>query len=175
MCHRSRLEQHVNHALQGDLVYVDIRGKQPVQRDRPQHLIDWLQHQLVPFLSSRQSFFSFPIVPTFMISVTGWALEYPVIYTLHSESDDPAIEWDEWEPRTNCLGGQLLTVIRVLIHGLGTSSYMLLSFSYPSPLITDDIQALVREKMEQRVAQAPIHNLRVEVVKEQVVLDQVAL
>ncbi|KAF7729986.1 hypothetical protein EC973_003399 [Apophysomyces ossiformis] len=177
LCHPQLLEEHMTCALHGDLVFIDIRGKQPFKRDQPQHLMDWLQQQLAPFLASKQVFFLCPIVPPFMIAITGWALEYPVVYTLHSEAeDDPRIEWDEWEPRANCLGGQPLTVIRVLIHGLDKTSYPLLSFSYPTQLITTDVQALVREKMEPRVAQVTFQcPLRLEVTKEQVVLEQVAL
>lgn len=94
-------------------------------------LIAWLENKLLPFISTPQdiTFYS-DIVPTCMVSLTGWLLEYPIIYTTHLSNDDAMDELDEWEERKNCLGGnQLLQLIQVWL-----GEHMLLSFSYPATL-----------------------------------------
>lgn len=61
-----------------------------------------------------------------MVSLIGWLLEYPIIYTTHLASDQPTSQLDEWEQRTNCLGGRYLSLVQLWL-----SDHMLLSYSYP--------------------------------------------
>lgn len=104
----------------------------------------WLKDRLLPFLSSSETVFYSSVVPTCMVAITGWILEYPVIYTTHLSMDSPEDELDEWEIRTNCLGNRCLQVIQVWM-----SNHMLLSFSYPVSLI--DNQEILENDIKHKI------------------------
>ncbi|KAI9029682.1 hypothetical protein CLU79DRAFT_735407 [Phycomyces nitens] len=178
-----RLRQHCQTTLtKGGLVYVDIQGKQPVLRDCPGQLTHWLTNTLQPFLDQQLEVLFSPTVPTCMITLTGWALEYTVIYTSHHDLDTLDSELDEWQVRTNCLGSRCLNVVRIWIHhfGLPKQEHMLLSFSYPATLLTLEHQAKIEAdfglKIQCRLQETDrFKTSQVEVVREQVNLDRVAL
>ncbi|KAL0081910.1 hypothetical protein J3Q64DRAFT_1753997 [Phycomyces blakesleeanus] len=174
-----RLRQHYETTLAKDTsAYIDIQGKQPVLRDCPSQLTDWLTHNLKPFLDNRppRDILFLPTVPTCMVTLTGWALEYPVIYTSHQDSDTLDSELDEWEVRTNCLGGRCLNVVRILIDGhvlvhnnvddhknehalrpaaqntpKQETQMMLLSFSYPATLLTKEHQLKIQSDLDTKI------------------------
>jgi hypothetical protein len=139
------------------------------------HLIAWLQDKLLPFLSSNTQYYYYsPFVPTFMVALTGWALEYPVIYTTHLITDDPEGELDEWEVRPNCLGSRTLNVIQVWI-----GEHMLLSFSCPYSLYNETMEQHLKLKIDQRLDDVAssfdwLSNKCV-IKKEQIKLDRFAL
>jgi hypothetical protein len=138
------------------------------------HLIAWLQDKLLPFLASTNTNYYSPAVPTFMVALTGWALEYPVIYTTHLITDDPEGELDEWEVRPNCLGSRALNVTQVWVQ-----DHMLLSFSCPCSLFNDTMEHHLKFKIDQRLAQAPIWadwlSNKCVIKREQIKLDRFAL
>jgi len=89
------------------------------------HLIALLQEKILPFINSSQLVYHSSILPTFLVAFTGWALEYPVIYTTHLITDDPEGELDEWEAKSNCLGSRTLNLVQIWV-----SDHMLLSFTF---------------------------------------------
>lgn len=109
-------------------------------------MINWLENKL----DMKKTVVYSPIVPPFMVALTGWALEYPVIYTTHLITDDPEKELDEWEPRPNCLGSQVLNLVQVWL-----GDHMLLSFSFPlvslSQQVSENIQINLENKLNMRV------------------------
>lgn len=138
------------------------------------HLIAWLRDKLLPFLSLYDTYYFSPVVPTFMVALTGWALEYPVIYTTHLITDDPESELDEWEVRPNCLGSQLINVTQVWIE-----DHMLLSFSCPCILFSTTVGQDLKHKIDQRLNNVPSHfdwlSNQCLIKKEQIKLDRFAL
>jgi hypothetical protein len=136
----------------------------------------FLIQELGPYLQQQTSSNTLMVstLPCFMVVLTGWLLEYPVMYVCHQEDEI----LDEWEPRLNCLGNQPLEWIKLQID----ESHTLLSFTYPAQLFSDskeqqNILDQVRTKFSQRVAQPcaswPAMNLKV--TQETVTLDRVAL
>ncbi|KAI8646073.1 hypothetical protein BD408DRAFT_410628 [Parasitella parasitica] len=129
------MKQHLESTLREPTkwTYISVEGIEPVKTDPPMHLIVFLQEKLLPFINSCQLVYYSSILPTFLVAFTGWALEYPVIYTTHLITDDPEDELDEWEARSNCLGSRALNLTQIWI-----SDHMLLSFTYL--LLTDKQQ-----------------------------------
>lgn len=114
------------------------------------------------------------IVPTCMVSMIGWALEYPIVYTTHVPTDQPQDQLDEWETRTNCLGARQLQLVQLWL-----ADHMLLSYSYP--IISDldnllDVQAKVNHRLT-RLKNTPdwLNGVYCEVKREQIKLDRFAL
>jgi hypothetical protein len=148
-----------------------------------------LEQCLVPFLKSDQDIYYSDHVFTFMVCLTGWCLEYPIIYTTHSESDGLQEEIDEWEePKPNCLGGRPLTLIQVWLNNLRLldekqSQYNLLSFSYPSCLLNSDEQTKLERELKLRIDRRLVNNDRhhwikqgqCEIRREQINLERFAL
>lgn len=145
----------------------------------PAQLIEWLQLQLQPFLQSGQIFFKNATLPTCMVALTGWALDYPVVYVSHRDGDNETTE-DEWELKPNCLGNQPLHVIRVSLMDLpwAPPNHALLSFSYPVALLTleeqHQLQSDMVSKIQQRIVEGNL-DARVSLTMEHVTLDRVAL
>lgn len=118
-----------------------------------------------------------------MVTLTGWLLEYPVIYVLDDENVSMDLELDEWQPRSNSLGGVPLTVIRVWACGLAASDYLILSFSYPSDLHDSQHMLLPGNMMEKRLEEAKkdkkwtfiLQHVLIKTSTETVTLDRVAL
>jgi hypothetical protein len=142
-------------------------------------LITWSENKLLPFASSQETVFYAEIIPTCMVAITGWLLEYPIIYTTHLSEDDPMDELDEWEERKNCLGGnQILQLIQVWL-----LDHMLLSFSYPcsSDINEKELTAKLKRKIDQRLDDLKmkpdwlIHCSCCEIRREQIKLDRFAL
>ncbi|CDH53277.1 predicted protein [Lichtheimia corymbifera JMRC:FSU:9682] len=194
ICHRETLQSHLDTTLnkpeQWD--YVDVRGKQgpPIKRSSPPPvLINWLQQRLLPFLNQKDDpFFLSRMVPYYMVALTGWLLEYPIIYCSHDEDpnettdNDLDCEWDPWQVRPNCLGDRPLCLVRVwIIHP--HQRYMLLSFTYPKELTIASPVAMIQSKYQHRLLQVAhddhslefIRGAHVDVSHETVTLDRVAL
>ncbi|RUS22395.1 hypothetical protein BC937DRAFT_89443 [Endogone sp. FLAS-F59071] len=53
-------------------------------------------------------------LPLCLIALTGWILEYPIIYIQNEEQEG---ERGEWQSRSNCLGNVRLTVVRLKLLG----------------------------------------------------------
>lgn len=134
----------------------------------------------MPFISTEETYFYSSILPTCMVSITGWILEYPIIYTTHVLSDKPTDELDEWEQRTNCLGNQVLQLVE---YWLPLTDHMLLSYSCPSNSMTTNEDHLMQElklKINQRIGELNptpdwLKNTNCEIRKEQIKLDRFAL
>ncbi|KAG2219850.1 hypothetical protein INT45_000737 [Circinella minor] len=153
LCHRHELERHVEATLNqpNQWVYVDIRGKQgpPIQRPCPEIFLFWLQNRLQPYLLSCQQqqeeekeknpLYYSSVVPSYMVVLTGFLLEYPIMYMTHNETDQVDQELDEWEMIPNCLGDRSLLLVRVWLHQPKAfwHDYMLLSYSCPSEKLID--------------------------------------
>jgi hypothetical protein len=74
-------------------------------------LATFIHDQLMPSVSRQESVLAINNVPACMISLTGWLLEYPVIYV--QSGDQLSLEW---RPATgNALSGVPLTVCTVRI------------------------------------------------------------
>ncbi|CAO0794844.1 unnamed protein product [Mucor circinelloides] len=127
LCNKHRLKQHLELTLDEPTkwIYISVEGKEPVKTDPPMHLIALLQEKILPFINSSQLVYHSSILPTFLVAFTGWALEYPVIYTTHLITDDPEGELDEWEAKSNCLGSRTLNLVQIWV-----SDHMLLSFTF---------------------------------------------
>ncbi|KAI9257849.1 hypothetical protein EDC94DRAFT_614395 [Helicostylum pulchrum] len=170
--HRTRLQDHLSVA--DKLIYIAVQGTEPVKLNVPPQLIYWLD-QLNPFLSKpNQTVFYSDIVPTCMVSIIGWALEYPIVYTTHLPTDQPQDELDEWETRTNCLGARQLQLVQLWL-----ADHMLLSYSYP--IISDldnllDLQAKVNHRLTS-LKNTPhwLNGVCCELKREQIKLDRFAL
>ncbi|KAI8092356.1 uncharacterized protein B0P05DRAFT_583611 [Gilbertella persicaria] len=148
ICHSERLSQHIKTTLKqpDQFTFVAVEGKEPRPIEFPNGLVAWIKKLQL----SKHTYYS-PIVPTCMVALTGWLLDYPVIYTTHLDTDSSEDELDEWETRTNCLGGQTLNLVQVFLTSQD-DSHMLLSFSY-----TPGVQPLIEPfklKMEQRLVDA---------------------
>ncbi|CAO3699396.1 unnamed protein product [Rhizopus microsporus] len=136
VCHKKRLREYIESTLNNNvqLTFVDVQDKEPIKTNSiPSQLVYWLENQLLPFLSNQDTLYYSPIIPTCMVAVTGYVLEYPVVYTTHLVTDDPRAELDEWEVRTNCLGNRTLQVFQVWV-----SNHLLMSFSVPQGLDIDN-------------------------------------
>ncbi|KAI7907340.1 uncharacterized protein BX663DRAFT_548395 [Cokeromyces recurvatus] len=197
LCNIHRLEQHLKSTIHhpSQFIFIAVEGKEPLRLNQPPiHLIDWLKNKLLESRlikddSKRVTYYS-PIVPPFMVALTGWALEYPIIYTTHLETDDPEIELDEWEPRSNCLGNQrTLNLIQVYL-----KDHMLFSFSYPSSLLQrqqqddddddedsnrrleSDLKLKINHRLDE-IQSVPdwLKHVRCDIKREQVQLDRFAL
>ncbi|CAO3703406.1 unnamed protein product [Rhizopus stolonifer] len=168
LCNKTLLRQHILSTLSANsLVFIAVQGREPVKTEMPAQLIYWLQEKLLPFLSTAEAVFYSAVIPKCMVAITGWALEYPIIYTTHEISDGPEDELDEWEVRTNCLGNRCLEVIQCWI-----ADHMLLSFSYPLCLI-DSGEKITRDlelKMNKRLVKE-----KCQIKKVQVMLDRFAI
>ncbi|KAI8141600.1 hypothetical protein BJV82DRAFT_618386 [Fennellomyces sp. T-0311] len=183
LCHRQELKKHVDAMLNApdQWVYIDIRGKKgpPAQRACPEILLFWIRHRLQPFVAQNTDdvLWHSPVVPSYMVALTGWLLEYPVLYMTHHESDGIDHELDEWESVPNCLGDRRLSLVRVWL--LGDSfwqDYMLLSYSYPEmDLPTDPMRDLERKFYTRMQPHQTFLPARVQVTHEYVTLDRVAL
>ena len=121
-----------------------------------------------------------------MVALTGWLLEYPIIYCSHDEDPNETTdknldcEWDPWQVRPNCLGDRPLCLVRVwIIHP--NHQWMLLSFTYPKELTIANPVSMIQSKYQHRLQVAHAHSLEfirdahVDVSHETVTLDRVAL
>ncbi|GAA5801553.1 hypothetical protein HPULCUR_007001 [Helicostylum pulchrum] len=166
-----KLQDHLSVA--DKLIYIAVQGTEPVKLNVPPQLIYWLD-QLNPFLSKpNQTVFYSDIVPTCMVSIIGWALEYPIVYTTHLPTDQPQDELDEWETRTNCLGARQLQLVQLWL-----ADHMLLSYSYP--IISDldnllDLQAKVNHRLTSLKNTHWLNGVCCELKREQIKLDRFAL
>lgn len=177
---RMRLKQYIDETLKDpqSLVYVAVDGKEPVKtNDPPKQLIAWLQYKLQPFiLAPQQPTFYSDILPTCMVAMTGWALEYPVIYTTHEISDKFDDELDEWEQRPNCLGDQPLQLVEYYL-----GDHMLLSYSYPMTVIdNNEFVFRLKDKVDQRLEDLNtkpdwLRDIHCTISREQIKLDRFAL
>ncbi|KAI8365810.1 hypothetical protein EDC96DRAFT_508903 [Choanephora cucurbitarum] len=176
ICHSELLDQHVKSTLQNpdQLAFIAVEGKEPQPTEMPTCLTTWIRDKLC---LSNAIYYS-PIVPTFMVALTGWLLEYPIIYTTHLSTDDPEGELDEWEVRTNCLGNQPLQLTKVYLSH-PDDIHLLMSFSSLAIQTTSYIGPF-ELKLKQRLvdAQKKFHWLRgyhINIAFEQIKLDRFAL
>ncbi|KAI9278193.1 hypothetical protein BDA99DRAFT_491431 [Phascolomyces articulosus] len=142
LCHRYELEQHVETTLThpNQWVYINVRGKQgpPSQHPCPDILLSWLQQRLKLYLLSFHEqkqpspvYYS-SVVPCYMVVLTGFLLEYPILYMTHEEDVGLDQELDEWEMVPNCLGDRSLVLTRLWLHEpTFWQDYMLMSFTCP--------------------------------------------
>ncbi|KAI8583284.1 hypothetical protein K450DRAFT_222852 [Umbelopsis ramanniana AG] len=114
ICHRHLLEHQVIHCDDYSRYYVCIdealRG--PTLQSFCTPLAQFIHHQLKPALSGPDNLLTIDPIPSFMISLTGWLLEYPVIYVQSvADKEDASLEW---RPASgNSLSGVPLTVVTV--------------------------------------------------------------
>ncbi|KAI8983828.1 hypothetical protein BDB01DRAFT_850481 [Pilobolus umbonatus] len=148
ICHKERLHEHIKITLTSNpWQYISVDGNTPIlSEDYSIHVIHWIQDQLLPFISTHQVDYYSSILPTYMVSLTGWLLEYPIIYTTHSLEDKQDAELDEWEVKTNCLGNESLQVIQLWI-----DDYMLLSYSYPLSFSFTSMDIQLKAKIDSRL------------------------
>ncbi|CAO3598841.1 unnamed protein product [Absidia cylindrospora] len=141
----------------------------------------FMLQELGPYLESQagsaNNTLMVPTLPCFMVSLTGWLLEYPVIYVCHQVDE----VMDEWEPRLNCLGNRPLEWIKLQIN-YQQQQHILLSFTYPTQLFPDangrkELMEQVRMKFSQRVAKPCVSSPAMDLIvtQETVSLDRVAL
>ena len=143
----------------------------------PRQLIAWLENKLVPFVSSRDAVLYTPILPTCMVAITGWALDYPIIYTTHLDTDTWDDAFDEWEVRTNCLSNQPLYLVELYL-----SDHMLLSYSCPVSMTTNmetiatQSKQIVNDRLDSLHAKPDwLKGISCELRREQIKLDRFAL
>lgn len=111
-----------------------------------------------------------------MVAMTGWALEYPVIYTTHAISDKFDDELDEWEQRPNCLGNQPLQLVEYYL-----ADHLLLSYSYPMNVIDNNefifqLKAKVDQRLDDLTTKPDwLLDIHCEIKREQIKLDRFAL
>ena len=142
-------------------------------------LLSWIRQRLLPFVAqpTNDVLWHSPVVPSYMVALTGWLLEYPVLYMTHDETDELDHELDEWEIVPNCLGDRPLSLVRVWL--LGDSfwhDYMLLSYSYPEMDLPTDPMRDLEQKISLRMQPHQVFlPAKVKVTHEHVTLDRVAL
>ncbi|KAI8329317.1 hypothetical protein BC941DRAFT_443225 [Chlamydoabsidia padenii] len=183
--HRQRLLEHYQaYSVDGGL-YVDVQGKTPVKLTQaPVDFDRFITQQLGPYLtreikSEDDTRMVVSTLPCFMVALTGWLLEYPVVYVCHQVDE----VLDEWEPRTNCLGNLNLEWIKLQILMVEPGQqqkqqqhYPLLSFTCPSHLLSEATQqdrlvSQVRMKFSSRLSTS----MSLVLAQETVCLDRVAL
>ncbi|ORZ00129.1 hypothetical protein BCR43DRAFT_484720 [Syncephalastrum racemosum] len=190
LCHARRLQAHVQQTLQApdQWIYVDVLGRgPPAQKTCPPVLLEWIRR-----LETPDVFHQVDLVPTCMVALTGWLLEYPVIYLTHDEGDHFDLELDEWETRPNSLGDERLNLFQISVDHLyddteGEYSLKLVSFTCPDRilrLVSDTSAKKIVENCQERY-QARLREAQqtdaipsracVRVTAEQVTMDRVAL
>lgn len=150
-------------------------------------MLEWIHR-----LETPDVFHQVDIVPTCMVALTGWLLEYPVIYLTHDEGDPYDLELDEWEVRPNSLGDERLHLFQISVDHLyddteGEYSLILVSFTCPDRIvrlvsdtsvekIVQDCQARYQARLcgAQKTDAIPSRAC-VRVTAEQVTMDRVAL
>ncbi|ORZ18504.1 hypothetical protein BCR42DRAFT_449684 [Absidia repens] len=183
ICHRQRLRTHYLEYINGFTgYYVDVQGTIPCKMNgAPEDMNRFMMQELGPYLESQASndndALMVPTLPCFMVCLTGWLLEYPVIYVCHQVDEI----MDEWEPRLNCLGNHPLEWIKLQIN-CQQQQHPLLSFTYPTQLFSDkkeqkELLEQVQMKFCQRVANPCASSPAMELIvtQETVSLDRVAL
>lgn len=79
-------------------------------------LAQFIHYQLKPALSRPDSLLAIDPIPFCMISLTGWLLEYPVIYVQSADDKEEEDASLDWRPASgNSLSGVPLTVVTVSI------------------------------------------------------------
>jgi hypothetical protein len=133
----------------------------------PEDVDRFITQQLGPYLQGSDASMVVPTLPCFMVALTGWLLEYPVVYVCHQVDE----VLDEWEPRGNCLGNLPLEWIQIQIR-IGQQVHPLLSFTFPCHLFDKNmLVAQVRDKFASRLDSS----MSLALVQETVSLDRVAL
>ncbi|KAI8334478.1 hypothetical protein BD560DRAFT_414565 [Blakeslea trispora] len=177
ICHSELLDQHVKSTLQypDQLAFIAVDDKEPRFTEIPLCLTTWIRDKLcLP-----HAVYYSPIVPTFMVALTGWLLEYPIIYTTHLPTDDPEGELDEWEVRTNCLGGRPLQLTKVYLNHTD-DTHLLMSFSSLGIQDTSYYIQPFELKLKQRLVNAQkkcnwLKGYHITIAFEQIKLDRFAL
>lgn len=127
-------------------------------------------------------------LPSFMISLTGWLLEYPMIYVCHKLNEEIL---DEWEPKKNCLGNIPLIWIRIDIDNdndnnhhhdhittTTTSNHLhsLLRFTYPFCVLPEQCdQQQLFEQLKKKYSDRLIKPYKLIINQEIITLDRVAM
>ncbi|KAJ2957850.1 hypothetical protein NQZ79_g6504 [Umbelopsis isabellina] len=145
ICHRQLLRNHLAGYKEMAnpppyYVCIDEALQAPTMQNSCAPLYAFIRDQLQPFLSSEDRFFHFENTPACMISLTGWLLEYPVIYVQSGEGFLP-----EWKlPAGNSLSGISLIVFEVGIRFDQESRlHRMMSFSYPAYLFNEQQQNII--------------------------------
>ncbi|KAG2173961.1 hypothetical protein INT44_000074 [Umbelopsis vinacea] len=141
-------------------------------------LAQFIHHQLKPALSGPDSLLTIDPIPSFMISLTGWLLEYPVIYVQSVPDEDDASL--EWRPASgNALSGVPLTVVAVGIgFGQERHDHRMLSFSYPSLLFNEQQHQVIHNNLSTMIqsrCEASSSDIYFEIIITQETLDRVAM
>ncbi|CAO3626015.1 unnamed protein product [Cunninghamella echinulata] len=178
--HRSRLKEHYKN-FEG--YYVDIQGENPILLETiPEDVQQFIRTKLEPFLfnnDKEENTLLISTLPSFMVSVTGWLLEYPIIYVCHHLNEEII---DEWEPKKNCLGNRPLVWIRLDIKEKGHQhqhEHSLLRFTYPVCILPkqhDQQQLFEQLKMKytsRLLLSSPSYQLNI--IQEIISLDRVAI
>ncbi|CAG8560427.1 5209_t:CDS:2 [Paraglomus brasilianum] len=142
ICNSTLLGQRLDAKESLAFVNVNKAMKIPQLGTFPPDLYSFIFDELDPFLSSTRdssSILAIPSMPKCMVSISGWLLEYPVIYFQDDVEDD----------RGNCLGNVDLRVCSVYLGKQNSeTSYKLLSFSYPKTLISEIKEAALVNRMQ---------------------------
>ncbi|KAI8096785.1 uncharacterized protein BX664DRAFT_346820 [Halteromyces radiatus] len=190
--HRKRLLERCHSSVK-EICYIDVQGKIPFKLDKvPDDLQEFLEEQLQPYVEQLEKtsiitndkddekVFMVSNLPCFMVALTGWLLEYPMVYVCHQVGDI----FDEWEPRVNCLGNIPLVWVKLQIQEKQLMStrqqpYSLLSFTYPTcilPTAKEQQQVVdhLRNIFSARLS-SYCSSMRLIIHQEIVTLDRVAL
>ncbi|KAI9308226.1 hypothetical protein BJ944DRAFT_260644 [Cunninghamella echinulata] len=175
--HRSRLKEHYK-SFEG--IYVDIQGENPILLETiPEDVQQFIKTKLGPFLfnDDKENILLISTLPSFMVSVTGWLLEYPIIYVCHHLNEEII---DEWEPKKNCLGNRPLVWIRLDIKEKNQHGHSLLRFTYPVcilPTQHDQQQLFEQLKMKytSRLLSSSSPAYQLNIIQEIISLDRVAI
>ncbi|KAI9287860.1 hypothetical protein BC943DRAFT_318986 [Umbelopsis sp. AD052] len=179
ICHRRLLEHQVTHCHDRRYyVCIDEALRGPTLQSHCTPLAQFIHHQLKPALSGPDSLLTIDPIPSFMISLTGWLLEYPVIYVQSVPDEDDASL--EWRPASgNALSGVPLTVVTVGIgFGQERHDHRMLSFSYPNLLFNEQQYQVIHNNLSTMIqsrCEASSSDIYFEIIITQETLDRVAM
>ncbi|KAH8556022.1 hypothetical protein BGW37DRAFT_479529 [Umbelopsis sp. PMI_123] len=154
ICHRRLLELHVANYDGHPPYYVciDETLQSPSLQEFCPPLTQMIRNKLKPVLSRPDNIFIINSIPSCMISLTGWLLEYPVVYIQTTENEEDAST--AWRPASgNALSGVPLTVFTVVIR-FGQErihNHRMLSFSYPTMLFTESQAQTMQTNMSSMI------------------------
>ncbi|ORX59584.1 hypothetical protein DM01DRAFT_1343332 [Hesseltinella vesiculosa] len=135
IAHRQRLLEQCGR--RHNTIYVDVQGPAPVELTQAPEDADQFLKDMCEALATGPEDWVATSVPCFMVTLTGWLLEYPVVYVSHQPNGPPL---DEWEVRTNCLGQRPLVLIQLqaIDHlPVAPQAWPLLAFTYPQAILPD--------------------------------------
>ncbi|KAI9275336.1 hypothetical protein BY458DRAFT_489154 [Sporodiniella umbellata] len=150
LCNKEALLKHIRSFSKPNApVFIAVQDKEPLEIDPPEQLDYWLHKHIAPCLLGRNRLIYSDSIPTCMVALVGFLLEYPVVYTTHDLHDEPTDQLGEWEVKTNCLGYRLLNLVEVWVE-----NHLLMGFSYPPDLVpqgdmlAQELELKINERMK---------------------------